>query len=136
MPPGVHVAAWNEIETRFGGAEGREALLHGLRAALESLAAAGCRTAYINGSFVTEKEEPQDFDACWDAAGVDPDRLDPALLDFANRRTAQKQRFGGELFPADFAAEPAGMRFLDYFQRDRDTGDAKGIVAIDLGGLR
>lgn len=130
------MATWNEIETRFGGTEGRDALLHGLRAALESLAAAGCRTAYINGSFVTEKEEPQDFDACWDAAGVDPDRLDPALLDFANRRAAQKQRFGGELFPADFAAEPAGMRFLDYFQRDRETGDAKGIVAIDLGGLR
>lgn len=130
------MATWNEIETRFGGAEGRAALLHGLRAALESLAAAGCRTAYINGSFVTEKEEPHDFDACWDAAGVDPDRLDPALLDFANRRAAQKQRFGGELFPADFAAEPAGMRFLDYFQRDRETGEAKGIVAIDLGGLR
>lgn len=72
------------------------------------------------------------FDACWDAVGVDPDALDPVLLDFSDRRKAQKERFGGELFPADTAAEPAGTRFLDYFQGDRDTGDPKGIVEIDL----
>ena len=84
---------------------------------------------------MTAKLEPQDFDACWDAAGVDPDLLDPALLDFSNRRAAQKQRFGGEPFPADFAAEPSGTRFLDYFQRDRDTGEPKGIIAIELGEL-
>ena len=38
----------------------------GLRAALESLKSAGCRTVYLNGSFVTSKEAPNDFDACWD----------------------------------------------------------------------
>jgi hypothetical protein len=32
-------------------------------------------------------------------------------------------------------AEPGGTRFIDYFQRDRLTGAAKGIVAIDLGAL-
>jgi hypothetical protein len=129
------MATWNEIEERFAGSDRRRELLPGLRAALESLAGAGCRTAYIDGSFVTAKEEPQDFDACWDAAGVDPDLLDPALLDFANRRAAQKERFGGELFPASLPAEPSGTRFFDYFQRDRESGEPKGIVAIDLGGL-
>lgn len=136
LPPGVHVATWNEIETSFGGNDRRDELLAGVRAALEPLAGAGCRAAYVDGSFVTAKEEPQDFDGCWEAGGVDPALLDPVLLDFSNRRSAQKQRFGGELFPADLAAEPAGTRFLDYFQRDRDTGEPKGIVAIDLGALR
>jgi hypothetical protein len=128
------MATWNEIEARFGETDRRRELLPGLRAALESLAGAGCRTMYIDGSFVTAKEEPQDFDACWDVAGVDPDLLDPVLLDFSDRRAAQKERFGGELFPANLAAEPAGTRFLDYFQRDRETGEPKGIVAVDLGG--
>jgi hypothetical protein len=29
----------------------------------------------------------------------------------------------------------AGTTFLDYFQHDRDTGQPKGIIAIDLGAL-
>lgn len=66
---------------------------------------------------------------------MDPGSLDPELLDFSNRRAAQKAKYGGELFPADLAAEPAGTRFLDYFQRDKTTGKPKGIVALDLGDL-
>ena len=129
------MASWIEIEIRFGGTPPREVLLRGLRRALGALAAAGCRIAYVDGSFVTDQVEPRDFDACWEAAGVDPDRLDPVLLDFSGRRRAQKERFGGELFPADLAADAAGTRFLDYFQRDRETGEPKGIVAVDLRGL-
>lgn len=136
LPPGIHNASWNEVQARFGGSSRREDLLVGLREALSSLRDAGCKAVYINGSFVTAKEEPADFDACWDAEGVDPDVLDPTLLDFSKGRTAQKERFGGELFPADFAAEPAGTRFLDYFQQDRETGEPKGIITIDLGGFR
>jgi hypothetical protein len=120
---------------RYSTSEHRTELLDGLRAALDSLRAAGCRRAYLDGSFVTDKERPGDFDACWEAEGVDPDLLDPVLLDFSDRRAAQKRRYGGELFPAEAAAEPHGTIFLDYFQRDRDTGDPKGIVALDLEGL-
>jgi hypothetical protein len=82
--------------------ERRRELLEGLRQALNSLRAAGCCRAYIDGSFVTAKDEPGDFDACWEAGDVDPDLLDAALLNFADRRAAQKARFGGELFPADW----------------------------------
>lgn len=49
--------------------------------------------------------------------GVDPDLLDPVLLTFANRREAQNARFGGELFPAEWGADPHGTRFIDYFDR-------------------
>ena len=37
----------------------------GLGAALENLKNAGCGTVYINGSFVTNKVVPNDYDACW-----------------------------------------------------------------------
>ena len=66
---------------------------------------------------------------------VDLARLDPVVLTFANRREAQKRKYGGELFPADWAADASGTNFLRFFQRDKDTGRAKGIIAIDLGGL-
>lgn len=85
-----------------------------------------------DGSFVTAKDEPGDFDACWDTAGVDLDRLDPVMLDLSNHRVAQKARFGGELFPN--VVEPSsGVVFAEFFQGERDTG-RKGIVVINLGG--
>ena len=40
------------------------------------------------------------------------------------------------MFIANSSAAPDGARFLDSFQIDKNTGDAKGIVAIDLGALR
>ena len=135
LPPGIHAATWEEIIARFGGTAWRSELLAGLRDALENLRHAGCRRAYVDGSFATAEEAPGDFDACWEAAGVDPDRLDPVLLTFANARAAQKERFRGELFPAEAAADPHGTRFLDYFQRDKLTGEPKGIVAFNLEEL-
>lgn len=102
---------------------------------MESLRDAGCRRAYIDGSFVTAKERPGDFDGCWEAAGVDPDLLDPVLLTFSNARAEQKARFGGELFPAEASADPHGTRFLEFFQQDKFTGELKGIVSIDLREL-
>lgn len=53
----------------------------------------------MNGRFVTAKDEPADFDACWETEGVDLDALDPVLLDQSAGRQRQKDRFGGELFP-------------------------------------
>jgi hypothetical protein len=55
-------------------------LIDGLADAVTVLAEAGCRRLWLNGSFVTTKDEPGDFDACWDQTGVDLDTLDPVLL--------------------------------------------------------
>ena len=134
LPPGIHIASWEEVVVRFGGSAWRARLLEGLRGALLSLKSAGCTVAYIDGSFVTAKREPGDFDACWDEAGVDPDALDPVLLNFDNKRAAQKAKYSGELFPASVFADLKGNSFLHFFQIDKATGDPKGIIAIDLTG--
>src|SRR5688500_10638 len=91
--------ARGELVARYGSTPHRLALLSGLKAAVDALRAAGCRRAYIDGSFVTAKARPADFDACWEVDGVDLARLDPVLMTFAQRRAAQKQKYGGELFP-------------------------------------
>ena len=130
LPPGEHVASWDEVIERFGWTERRRRQLDGLASAIELLADAGCRRVWLNGSFVTAKDEPGDFDACWDTDGVDLDALDPVLIDLSDQRSAQKSRFGGELFPNVVEAQ-SGLSFSEFFQNERDTS-RKGIVVINL----
>ncbi len=107
--------------------------MEGLLAACRNLSVAGCQGLLLDGSFVTAKVLPGDYDAAWQTAGVDPDRLDPVLLDFSNRRAAMKAKYLGDLFPASALAAP-GVFYLDFFRTDRN-GVEKGIVLIDLGSL-
>jgi hypothetical protein len=134
LPAGEHLATWQALLERYGYTPWRRHLLDGLLAALRLLRTAGCERAWIDGSFVTAKEAPGDFDACWDAQGVDFDRVDERLLTFDKGRATQKAAFFGELFISDMGADPQGTLFRDFFQTDRD-GRKKGIIVIDLKGL-
>lgn len=111
----------------------RTRLTAGLLAALQNLAGAGCRSVLLDGSFVSLKYLPEDYDGAWDTRGVDPYRLDPVLLDFSNGRAAMKSKYLGELFPATASAAP-GVLYRDFFMTDR-SGVPKGILNIDLGSL-
>jgi hypothetical protein len=75
LPAGEHSASWGEVLERFGWNLVRRRLLDGLAEGLSILADAGCTRVWLNGSFVTAKEEPGDFDAVWSAVGVDAARL-------------------------------------------------------------
>jgi hypothetical protein len=133
LPPGVHDAPWSEVARRFSRNGHRNRLVEGLLAALRNLASAGCRSVLLDGSFVTQKDLPEDYDGAWDIQGVDPNRIDPVLLDFSNGRAAMKSKYLGELFPATAAAAP-GVLYRDFFMKDRN-GVPKGVVNIDLGSL-
>ena len=135
LPPGIHWSGWDELNDRFGATPWRRRLTAGLRAALENLASAGCRVVYVNGSFVTSKDFPNDYDACWEETGVDPTALDPVLLTFDPGRATQKAKYMGELFPESSIVDADGFSFREFFQTDKNTGRPKGIVAIYLGGL-
>lgn len=135
LPPGIHSADWPEIVSRFGGNGHRRALLRGLRRALEALRAAGCTTAYLDGSFVTATDAPADYDMCWSIVGVDANSLDPVLLTFDQGRRAMKAKYMGDLFPAEVPEGASGRVFLEFFQIDKQTGNPKGILMIDLRGL-
>jgi hypothetical protein len=138
LPPGVHSASWHEFEERFGGTPHRRRLLSGLREMLLKLASAGCRIAFIDGSFVSAKEVPADFDGAWEMKDVDLQRLqiiEPVFFDFSNQRAAQKRKYFGEMFPAESQELVSGTAFLDFFQQDKQTGGPKGLAAIDLKTL-
>jgi hypothetical protein len=106
-----------------------------LRRALEALKQAGCATVYVDGSFVTAKDLPNDFDGCWDPRSVRIADLDLALRTFDPGRATQKAKYLGELFPMTIAANSDGATFLEFFQTNRHTGLPKGIVALDLRRL-
>lgn len=135
LPAGIHITDWAIFSAVFGITAHRAKLVKGLAAAIVPLRQAGCQRIYIDGSFVTRKIVPNDFDATWEPSGVDLlmlMRLEPLFFDFANFRAAQKAKFYGEFFPASASADPAGRTFLEFFQIDKNTGNPKGIVALDL----
>ena len=132
MPGGVHTADLKGIADAFVINTPRRRLFEGLVEASRDLRSAGCRRIYVDGSYVTGKPIPGDYDVCWDPDGVDPRLLHPVFLDFRDDRAAQRFRYGGEFFPSSFAADGVGNSFLGFFQLERFSGGKKGIVLVEL----
>ncbi|WOF43874.1 hypothetical protein KNJ79_02655 [Sphingopyxis indica] len=132
LPPGIHDTDFAEIEVVFATTPHRQKLFDGLKRAASALAQVGCTVLYIDGSFVTGKDHPGDFDACWDHRGMDLTRLDPVLLTFANKRAAQKKKYFGEMFWAFGPGNAGGTSFLELFQNDKESGRPKGILRVSL----
>jgi hypothetical protein len=131
LPSGVHFATLAEIEMRFAINERRRWLFEGVLAVAKALREASCAAMYLDGSFVSGKPNPEDFDGCWDPTGVDGSRLDKIFLDWSNKCAAQKRRFRGEMF---ISSQLNGLdgTFFDFFQTEKSTGYSKGIIGIRL----
>jgi hypothetical protein len=129
LPAGIHEASLVEIATQYATSERRRTLFEGFVRGFSILRHAGSPAIFLNGRFVSDRPRPSDFVCCWDPQGVDDTKLDPVMLDFSNKRFAQKQKFAGEFFPSTAEAAP-GRFFLDYFQEDKHTGAPKGIIRV------
>ena len=132
LPAGIHSATLAEIDHCLAYNPCRRRLFGGLLAASANLVVAGCQALFLDGSFITEKPYPVDFDACWVPNGVDRQLLDPVFSQFSNKRSAQRMKFGGEIFPSTTSADAQGRNFVDFFQVEKFTGQPKGILFIDL----
>ena len=62
---GIHFMTWGDFYDQFSFSPRRKILIEGLGRAIDKLRHCGCSVIYIDGSFVTEKLEPNDYDACW-----------------------------------------------------------------------
>ena len=131
LPAGIHPATLAEVETTFAVNQARRSLYGGLVSAAISLHSAGCGLIYLDGSYVTAKPVPGDYDALWDPAGIKVAKLDPVFLDFSNNRLSQKTKFKGEFFPANAVNFPS-QPFIEFFQVDRFSGGRKGILSVAL----
>jgi len=135
LPPGVHKATIKEIEAQYAISDHREQLFHGLKDGVKALHYAGCQIILLDGSFITEKPIPEDYDVCWNPIGVDTAKLDPVFLDFSNKRKNQRDRYYGEFFPTIALADGVSF-FPDFFQIDKYTGKPKGIIRISLKKIK
>ena len=101
LPPGEHFASLDDIEAKFGCTNDRRKLLmRGLREAALNFYEAGVRTLWIDGSFVTDKEEPNDIDGCWEyTSSVNLEILDQVFLQHS--RNAMKTKYGLDFFIAN-----------------------------------
>ena len=135
LPPGTHEANWSEIEKRYGYTTHRRKLLEGLHRGIRDLQSCGCKLIYLDGSFVTSKPVPGDFDVCY-VPDFDLDKLEnnfPVFFDFFDSRKKQKEVYQGEFFPSGFPLDRLGKyTILQGFQMDKYTNKAKGIVTIKL----
>lgn len=126
----------SEFRQSFAWNSRRKFLLMGLERAIGSLQAAGCRAVLVDGSFVSNKEHPGDWDAAFDPVGVIAALIDPILIKHDDRRLAMRAKYLGDIFPWTATASPAtGSLYREFFQTDRD-GLQKGIVEINLQVLQ
>ena len=133
LPVGIHFSSWEEFVERFGNGLQRQYLIQGLKKLISNLRIAGCRRVFIDGSFTTTKDFPSDYDACWEVEGVNPNVLDPVLIEFSDLdRNLQRKIYRGDVFPAHQTESSCGKAFIDFFQIDKITGNSKGIIAINL----
>lgn len=142
LPEGHHPATWQEVQDRFEGDEGsrRAAVFRNLLRWRDAARAKGITGLVIlNGSFISAKPEPGDFDLLliYDEATDEASAaaqandaelkalLDPALV---------KQRFSGDVFA--FSAGTARMypQFVpvDTFDRLKVTLVQKGVLEVEL----
>ena len=133
LPPGVHSATLAEVRAAFATTPYRLSLYGGLRVALADLVAINCDRAWLDGSYVTDKAVPGDYDLCWDTTGVDWTALDPALLDVDFPRPLQQLKYRGDVLP-NVVEGTSGLLFQEYFQQNKNTGGTKGIIELTLKG--
>lgn len=133
LPPGIHKATWEEIETKFGNTVHRKKLLEGLKLGIKALKVVGCSKIYLDGSFITNKPRPNDYDVCYYPT-FDLKLLRskyPIFFDFENRRKNQKDKYMGEFWPTN-APFDGVYTIFEGFQVDKYTNRKKGIIELNI----
>ncbi|MDR0395187.1 MAG: hypothetical protein LBH77_08535 [Tannerella sp.] len=131
LAPGIHDMSWDEFSAQFSFSQKRRDLLIGLKKTIEILKQVNCPVIYIDGSFVSQKNNPGDWDACIDCSTQVVTALFK-VFPFADI-DEQIRIYGGELYHARTEADEYGTIFLDFFQQIKtDSAKKKGIVRINL----
>lgn len=133
LPVGIHDCTLEEIRRRFGRTtDTRRRLMKGLEAIVKRARRAGAKHFYLDGSFVTQKSEPGDWDGVlvmpvgWNAAG--------AWAAFFTDRERIKKDYGGDLFTVmEDDGEVLDHYVREVFATDRE-GRKKGLLRIRLKG--
>lgn len=133
LPIGHHPAEWEEVSARFGGGPGSRRLL--LTARLfhlrDALRLAGVRgTILLDGSYISDRLEPGDFDILLIGPADIQIRKDSEMdiSSLLDARAAEEQGYSLFFIPADSPAQEVLSTLWDFSKE----GIAKGVVEIIL----
>lgn len=122
LPPGIHPATLDEIAARFGQeSELRRVQMESLRWLVDLAKRAGVQRILVNGSFVTEKFEPNDVD-CALLIGVD----------FPLNAAAESELRAGLPYIALSIVEQKGFEDLERFFATDRYDIPKGMIEVVL----
>jgi hypothetical protein len=138
LPEGHHSATWEEVIKVFGSEAGtpRANVLANLLSWRDAVRAAGLSGRVIlNGSFISAKPTPGDFDLIfiYDTKTKELIEREPAAKRLTNYADC-KEQFGGDVF---IFWEENVQRFpafcdITMFDRVKFTGTPKGVVEVEL----
>ncbi|MEX1026587.1 MAG: hypothetical protein WD049_01075 [Candidatus Paceibacterota bacterium] len=132
LPVGLHVATDAEVTFRFGTSTNqRRRLTLRLRRWVELARAVGAKRLFIDGSFVTAKEDPNDVDAVvWLPEGF-AERVSRGDLECVELEAMLLTRRPEEIFAAEDRRD--WEDWLEFFSRTREAdGRRKGLVEVKL----
>jgi hypothetical protein len=134
LVPGIHLLTWVAFVEEYGYNQRRRDLIGGLELAMKQLSICGCDIIYVDGSFVTQKENPGDYDACWEDKSITVDfkmlsTKYPVLL--RGYHDEQYLMYKGDLRPASLRPNWR-YDFLYFFTHDEYDDSEKGIIKLLL----
>ena len=129
LDPGIYKMTWKEFYNSFSFSKRRKELLEGLEKVVAILREIRATHIYIDGSFVTDKVNPNDWDACFDSSIPVINNL---LCKYPFKDTKiQKKLYKGELFYAKSIADEYGNTYFDFFQQKKgNSAIKKGMVEL------
>ena len=129
LPRGIHKATLNEVGKRFGtGSQQRKEIFKSVISVTRLLRKhkTDIKRFLLNGSYVTFKEAPEDFD-CIVILREGFDFKSPE----AKKLRRSKKLFNGHVLFVMEEDASESKQVIDFFGHDRD-GKAKGIVEVKL----
>ena len=132
LPEVVHLATEAEITFRFGtSTTQRRRLALRLRRWIELSRSVAAKRLFVDGSFVTSEDEPNDVDAVVWLAGDFIDRVSRGDIEAIELETMLLTRRPEELFAAEDRLD--WDDWVEFFSRTREAdGRRKGIVEVEL----
>lgn len=133
LPPGFHRTTMENIRNKLTWSEKRKQLFAGLEEAIQNLRDAGVSQIYIDGSFATRKDEPNDIDGCWvPNTRIRMDLLDNVFLDMTNSNWKMKEKYGIDFGIAGVSKGIVSTQpLVECFERDED-GNGKGVLLLEF----
>ena len=120
---------YEEFNQHFGTNQRRMEQIKNALSFFRIFHSCGCQAVYVDGSFVSKKEYPEDINLCFDLTGVDAENIEREFPQFFDVK--EIARIYKHLQCHIFYFDETYKRLFNLLSEDRD-GNPKGFVKLNL----